>query len=362
MIDQHEPKMRAQIDGRWEGPDGHILVEVKKTNSARDVRDALLELAYHLKDEPSPNIAVCVIVDTRLSYKRLNAELERFREVIHPGIANRVHFLLFIDEVQQISSTEIKGSMEVPGAFSIWLDRLVANEQQKGATAQVPSRQIVVSALAQLRLWNASPVTVKYLQEICRTSYPTVATVLKELTDKGWLEETEERGVRLRRLSSGEWMELAREHAGRRKVHLFTDPTGHTSPSQMMRRLTQLRNTNTLPQSVRIGGVVGATQYFPELDITAPARLDLCVASDPKSVARMLDAGLLRKTMAGQSIALAVHETPALWESTEWASKVEEPWADVLDCLADLVEMGYVREANEWAQDIERRSKRNMFA
>lgn len=343
----------TKADGCWKGPNGHIHVEVKKTNSVRDVRGALLTLAYIIGQEPSKNQAACVVVETRLSSGRLKEELVRFRQVIHPAIANRIHLLLGKGEVQGHHVNAFSGSMEnAPAGFYDWLEELVANELQDVYAHQLPPRQIVVAALAQLRLWNASPVTVKYLQETCRVSYPTVAAVLKELEDLGWLEDSGERGVRLRYLISGEWMELAREHARQRKVLFFTDPTGQSTPEQMVKRLAHLQQTDKLPQTVRIGGVIGAAQRFPALDITAAARLDLCVDREPSRIATILDAGLVRKAKPDQRVALAVHVTSFPLGTSRWEWKSEGPWASELECLADLVEMGYTREASEMAHHI----------
>ncbi|NWF47256.1 BlaI/MecI/CopY family transcriptional regulator [Hydrogenophaga sp. D2P1] len=355
MIDELR-KSRApdtNANGCWKGSNGHIHVEVKKTNSVRDVRGALLTLAFIIGQEPSKNQAVCVVVETRLSSGRLKEELVRFRQVIHPAIADRIHFLVGKGNPQEHIVNAFSGSMEnAPAGFYDWLEELVAKERQDVYAHQLPPRQIVVAALAQLRLWNASPVTVKYLQETCRVSYPTVAAVLKELADLGWLEDSGERGVRLRYLTSGEWMELAREHARQRKVHLFTDPTGQNTPEQMVKRLASLREADKLPQTVRIGGVIGAAKHFPELDITAPPRLDLCVDRDPSRIASILDAGLLRKAKPDQRVALAIHVTSFPLDVSRWESKSQGHWASELECLADIMEMGYTREASEMAHHI----------
>lgn len=335
-------------DGRWTGHSGQILVEVKKTNSVRDVRGAFLALAYLIEQEPPENQAVCVLVDTRLSLGRLHEELTHFRQVIHPAIANRIHFL-----VGARHGVVPKGSMpDAPVEFYGWLADLIAHERQNGQPPQLPPRQIVVAALVQLRLWNEPPVTLKRLQETCQVSYPTVAAVLKELADKGWLEDSDERGVRLRHLTTGEWMTLAREHARQRKVHLFTDPTGQSSPEQMAKRLARLQGADKLANSVRIGGVMGASRHFPALDITAAPRLDLSVDGDPAQIAALLDAGLRPRTKPEQRIALAVHVTRDPWATADLGSKVRGPWASELECLTDLVEMDYTREASEMAHHL----------
>jgi CRP-like cAMP-binding protein len=346
-----------EADGRWEGPCGQILVEVKKTSSMRDVRDAFLALAYLIADEPTENKAVCVLVKTRLSCARLQEELVRFRQVIHPAIASRIHFLLDKGGVQRKVAAFIGSMEDAPSEFYGWLAELAANERLNGHARQLPQRQSVMVALAQLRLWNEAPVTVKFLQETCRVSYPTVAAVLKDLADQGWLDDGGERGVRLRYLTTGEWMTLARDHARQRKVHLFTDPTGQGSPEQMAKRLARLQEANKLPKSIRVGGVIGASGHFPALDITAAPRLDLSVEADPAQIAAMLDAGLQPKTKPEQRVALAVHVTHDPWVITDQGSTLQEPWAGELECLSDLIEMGYKREASEMAQHMEQTNK-----
>lgn len=344
-----------QVGGRWEGARGAVLVEVKKTHSMRDVRNVFLVLAYRLSAEPASSQAVCVLVDSRLSASRLQEEMHRYRAVIHPKIAHRVNFLLAKSSPTD-NRAAFSGSMQrAPGEFCEWLGELVANGPHSGHVPQLAPRQLVMAALAQLRLWNQPPVTVKSLQETCRVSYPTVAAVLKGLVEKGMLEVSGERGVRLRHLTAGEWMELARDHAKQRKTLLFTDPTGQASPEQLARRFARLQDKKPKPilRNVRIGGVMGASNHFPELDITAAPRLDLSVETDPAGVAAILDAGLVAKTRPDQRVVLAVHLTRDPRIITNTPAEISQHRAGELECLADLIEMGFTREAAEMAHHME---------
>lgn len=345
-------------DGHWDSRSGAIFVSVRKTNSVRDVRDAFLALAYLLSEEAAGSRAACVIVDSRLSHSRLQEELDRFRTVIHPTIADRIHFLLDKGESRR-NAVAFSGSLQnEASAFYQWLGELVATSRQTGRAPQIPARQLVMTALAQLRLWNQAPVTVKHLREICGVSYPTVAAVLKALAEKGWLEGSGDRGVRLRHLTTGEWMDLAGEHAKQRKVHFYTDPTGQGSPDRMAKRLTRLHAERKLPESIRIGGVLGASRHFPGLDITAAPRLDLSVDADAPLVASIVDAGLVPRSRPEQRIALAVHVTRSFSVLTDVAAQSQGPWAGELECLADLIEMGFTREATEMARSMESNNKR----
>lgn len=357
-----DPGRAAQddADARWQGSGGAVLVKFKKTHSMRDVRHALLTLAYLIRREPPSTTAVCVLVGSRLSDNRLREELQQLRQVIHPEIASRVHYLVGKGPSAKDSSRNIvafSGSLtDAPADFYPWLESRVAAERVRGHGPQLPPRQGVIAALAQLRLRNLAPVTVKHLQEVCDVSYPTAAAVLKELIQKGWLEDKGERGVRLRPLTVGEWMELARDHARLRKAQLFTDPTGQSTPERMARRLARLQASKKLPRSVRVGGVLGAAGHFPALDITDAPRLDISVDAEPARVAALLDAGLQPKTRPEQRVALAVHGTREPL-GDEQGPGSEPRLASELECLADLIEMGYTREASEMARHMESISK-----
>lgn len=349
-----------EADGRWLGKRGRLLVDIKKTHSVRDARSAFLELAYRLQDEPASARAVCVFVDSRLSAGRLQEELERFRALVHPAIAERIHFLIEADPgrdggrqvIAAAHRPAFSGSMQdAPADFFQWLEALVAGNRADRPQAPLAPRHAVLTALARLRLANQPPVTVKHLKALCGVSYPTAAAVLKPLGDKGWLEEPGARGVRLRHLTGAEWLELARDHAKARTACFFTDPTAHVSPGQMVQRLGGLQAAGKLPAGIRVGGVIGALQHFPGLDITAPPRLDLSVdAADPTQVAALLDAGLQPKSRPEQRIDMAVHLTSHAAHGGGLVFEAKAPWADQLECLADLIEMGYVREASEMAE------------
>lgn len=78
-------------DGRisldWHNPTGpDVLVDIRRTSTARDVREALVALAYAVGTAVRPATGLCVIVDSRLTSDRLRAELDRFRTIVRPDI------------------------------------------------------------------------------------------------------------------------------------------------------------------------------------------------------------------------------------------------------------------------------------
>lgn len=344
----------TDIDGRWHGPDRDVLVEVKKTSSSRDVRSAFLELAYALSSEPERNEAVLTLVKTRLSTARLSEELEQFRRVVHPALASRINYLIF-SSTTAVHQPKMRGSLKPDSeGFQIWLQELVEREEMHGASAgsSMSQRHIIMTSLARLRLHNVGPVTIKALQDFCGVSYPTVAALLRELRGAERLESEGSRGVAVRPLSVDELMELGREHSKQRQSLLFTDPTGFGSPERLLKQLERLQKLDKLPSSIVVGGVHGASWYFPELDITSAPRLDLSVSGSALDIAKTLDAGLEIRSQAQQRVVLAVHVTfEPKWGTI--ADLSDLPRANEIVCLADLIDLGYVREATEFASHIQ---------
>ena len=110
-----------------------------------------------------------------------------------------------------------------------------------------------------------------------------------------------------------------------------------------------------IAQTVALGGVVGATHYYPDLDITAPPRLDLCVLDGDTGFMRQLDASLVPTQNPADKAVLVFHLTRGgdrFVETTE-AGRIASP----LDCLADLLGMGVVAEAGKFARALNRRAK-----
>ena len=91
----------AAVDLEWACHGEIVLVEIKRTSSARDIREALLALAYALREHEMQARGLCVVVGSRLSGARLRQELEHFRMIVHPELAQRV-YLASADEGQQL--------------------------------------------------------------------------------------------------------------------------------------------------------------------------------------------------------------------------------------------------------------------
>jgi hypothetical protein len=329
---------RYEADSIWHGPGGDTVVEIKRTNNARDIRSAMLALAYLLDDESDTAHAICVITQSKLSRQRLDAELERFRRLVRRDIGERIELARLEDiERKQCSSL-------IPHApdFVSWITDLAG---RKVAGSRV-SRQTVMSALALSWLRGVGPMTTKSLQDACGASYPTVAAAISEFSKLDLIEHQPDRRVSLRYVSMDHWMQMLQKHADGRKVYRYIDMTGQVrSPDALMARLFK-RQQQGDAQQIAVGGVLGARRYFPDLDITASPRLDLSVYGDGGvEFVRRLDAALEPTADSHKKAHVVVHVT------TEPETFLERDsggsWASEMECGADLIELGLVREVRE---------------
>lgn len=336
------------FDARWPDPAGEVLVEVKRTSNARDLRDALLALAYVLDQEHGRTRGLCVLTKTRFSGQRLQDELARFRSVVRPGLGDLI-FLAAIDEGGRFIG-------QLPPAAPE-LEQFVKSLVQGEAGAGRVSRQTVKAFLVECWLGGLGPQTVARLKSDTGASYPTVAAALQDLRALALLSEDGGPGAMLREPSWEAWRRLAEMQSSDRKIIRFVDPSGqHRPPSQLAGRLQSLQNTASL-NNVEIGGVLGAQLYDPELNISAAPRLDLCVYDGDTRFMRKLDAALMQSDDAGAKPAVVLHLTRKL-KSVPQDLRRGKRVASALDCLADLLEMGYQAEARDFALALVRRATR----
>ena len=204
-------------DARWSGPDGNFLIEVKRTSNARDIRGALLALAYALNEETENARALCVLTHTRFSEQRLHGELARFRSVVRPDLGDRIYLAAVGEDGHYIGDL----SASPPGLQSFVME--VAHTES--GTGRV-SRQAVKAFLVECWLDNLGPQSVAKLKNATGASYPTVVAALADLRSLGVLKEGHRSGALLGDPSWEAWRRLAEGQMASRKVLRFVDPSG----------------------------------------------------------------------------------------------------------------------------------------
>jgi hypothetical protein len=332
-------------DDRWHEPTGDVLVELKRSSNARDVRDVLLALAYALVQEPASSQALCLLTQSRFTHKRLLDELTSFRAVLRPDLANRIALAAMDDK------GELFGALPQDSpAFRNHLQGLVRQELGSGP-ARV-SRQSVKSHLANLWLDGQTLQTQSALKRDTRASHPTVSAALTELDAQGLLGADH---ITLQEATWDAWRRFAETHAAERSVVRFVDPSGFARPPMDMAKKLASLQARGIAKAVAVGGVLGALHYDAHLNVTAAPRLDLSVYDGDTGFVRQLDAGLVVSDDKATRAVLVVHLSPSgeRFAQTTEAGRVAPP----LECLADLLEIGLTAEARDFALALNSRAK-----
>ena len=200
---------------------------------------------------------------------------------------------------------------------------------------------------------------VKDIQEAVGASHPTVASGLDQLKKQGVLHRLSDRSVELNGFPRDEWPRWLLGTVQARKIARYVDPSRHArGPHEMAARLPNaMKATKATKLRVAVSGVVGALQHFPDLDITSPPRLDLCIATEPGredlAFVHKLDAGLVRDDDAPYPV-LAVHLLP-LRSDKQFVEVDGRLCADPLECLVAMYDMKLYEPAADMLEELIRR-------
>ena len=331
----------------WSNPAGpDVLVEIRRTHTARDVREGLLALAYAVQLTSQAATGVCVVIDSRLSPKRLADELDRFRSIARPAIAQRI----FLVRAETGRAFFIDG--ELPEHSDTFMRALqtAIHEETVTITASRVTRQQVKAVLVERSLGGLLPVTLAELRRLTGASYQTASAALRELESLGVVAGERDGPIQVHGLRPIALMKLAEEHALARRLVRYADPTSEgRMPSALADRLQALSQKGVVGKAA-IAGVLGATRYFPDLDITAAPQLDVSVYDGDVRFMSKLDAGLVVVDDPKRKASVVLHlqrdcRTDELRAQTPYL-------AARLDCLADLEQMGLQAEAREFAHQL----------
>lgn len=325
---------------RFPGPGGQAWLDVLSTDQVREVRTSLLNLAYCLIDHPETKYAFCVVGPGKSSVKRLSQEMVSFRSAVRKEIAERI-FLLDMS-LQPLDALSMVDDAELLSAL--------AKEVELAPSKLRLTRHSVVAYLVNAWIRGEPPQGVTQLVTTTGASYQTVQSALDELKSLNLIEGDTYPKVILRSPRWEDWRKLCEWRAADRKSFRFVDPTNSPrAPGRMSDRLRNLAAKGKLGD-VRLSGVMGAaTLSARNLDITGAPRLDLCVFDGDLGFVRDLDAALVSAEAGAGNPTLVVHQV-----RRTAADKAERPrdvtTATPLDCLTDLLQMGYQAEAKEFAQ------------
>ncbi|MBI4720502.1 MAG: hypothetical protein HY770_04655 [Chitinivibrionia bacterium] len=325
-------EMDYRPDGRWQD----LWIEIKfKTHGFRNLRAGLLEFAYWLASHPKDR-GLLVLVDSRITEKRLQNEWQHAVQAIRPDVVNRLILAWGKDG-------QYKGlPQELGDDFRAWLNQLVSEELPRARSRE--SFHTILQILLHEWFLGKEPMTRTWLGRVAGCSYPTVAAALQRL--EPYLLKHSDRRFELKDFPRKEWTSMLAVSDRVRGTVRFAVPSGESrSAEDHIERLERMRVKN-----VAIGGVLGARYYDSGLDLVGTPRLDLSLHSPGKqadlSFIKRLDPALHQIHNSLQPINVAIHiirRTEAFFTPRLGGL----PWADPIECLLDLHEANLQRQAND---------------
>lgn len=333
-------------------PDDHwqdIGVEVKhETHGFRNLRASLLGLAYWLAGHPE-NRGLLLLLDSRITEKRLEDERELASRVILPEVMHRLIVASGID------GRYIGLPQDLGDDFHAWLDRLVSKEAPGCKSKE--TYYAILQILVHQWLLGKAPLTRKALGSMAGCSYPTVAAALRRLGP--YLEQGSSRRMELTHFPREEWKRMLAISDRIRETVRFAVVSGEArTPEAHLRRLAQMGAEN-----VAIGGVLGARHYYSDLDLVGTPRLDLSLHCPGKRAGlefiQKLDPALRRVDSALDAADVVVHivrRAEAFFVPREGGLQ----WADPVECLMDLHEAHLEVQATEFLGALEAQRARQL--
>lgn len=347
MSQSYIAEAKKEYDGRWVGPDGDFLIEIKRTNNARDLRGAMLALAYALEKEMASAHAMLVLMESKLSTARLREELAQFRNIVKDGVGQKIHLLAFGEDVNRM-----KGALpQLNDDLALFIHDLVLHET---ATQGGRVSRVFVQSLVLDRWLHGRPMTTSLeVMAESKASKPTVIGALEHLRKLDVIAGPFGDFV-VKPPSWDAWQSIALDMKSERKAVYFADPSGLArGPSALLSRLLKIIDRTSKPLDVALSGVMAASHFYEHLNITAAPRLDLSVYDGNTKFVRKLDAGLVEVKNVRGHAPLVLH----LGRRLRTPSATRAPGvgqASPLECLADLLEIGLMAEAHDFAQHLNR--------
>ena len=318
-----ETRFRAQID--------QTLVEVQLgLNAVRNLRAGLLDLAYALQAHPGQS-GLLFLANTNISEQRLRREWELACATLRPELSARLGILFS-------AGGQFHGYPKLPSQSLLSQLGEVVHSEASEAGRRLPrpdySSEILKILIRDWFLKNG-PMTMGRLQKIAGCAYPTVAKVRHKISQ--YLRRNSDRSFELARFPRDAWFAMLTRGDELRQTVRFADHSGQPrSPENHARRLAKLGRPD-----LALGGVLGARNHYPDIDLIGTPRVDITVHCpgghlDLGFISK-IDPALKPTDPNNAPSALVVH---ALRRREAFFAPMPEGGlsADVVECLLDLHE------------------------
>ena len=305
----------------------------------RRVRELVMLLAYRLADSDGNKRAYLILVEPRISQSRIDGEWRALKTILAPDIVDRITLV-------PVRQSTIPGRADDLPSHIAEL-ALGARSQHAGraSTLQRPDYFAEVAKILLRRMFFAEgPVSMSGLRRQAGCSYPTVAQAIARLGPV--VRRESNRSVELCKFPEKAWAQLLATSERSRQTIAFSDRSG--SPRTVKALCERLAGQRLA--FVAVGGTRGARRWYRELDIAGDVRLDLSVHSPERRVhldfIRRMDPALKRVSDPSAPRLVVLHFVRR--QDSEFDASSQPPWADPVECLWDLYELGLESQASSF--------------
>jgi hypothetical protein len=308
----------------------HIRIQSHDLKNTRDLRTLLVDAAFQILGQPDLVDVHIYLYNCTLARKRVKMEVEQFRCITRPQIAQRVH----LDDIRASTQQSEKPASDV--AFPALTRSYSA---RKPATA---SQEAVLAYLLQRHLQSLPGVSIGDIAAQTGASLPTIYKSIK--AHEHCIEkDPEEKTLRLRYFAQGDWFYWI-QRANKLSSVYFIDRSGTPrSSARLAKALARLQRDD-----LAVGGLSGALHHLPALDASSSPQLDILVHGTRRadlSFITEIDPGLQQYKGRKEKADVVVHflDRP----NSLFVREDCQTWGALPDCIANLQKAGLTYQVND---------------
>lgn len=338
-----QPHEESGLDLRKK--DGSLGLEIKTAlRSLRDFHAAVVAIAKIARQKDAPHRVCLVARMPRLSRKRVAAEWETFRSLLKSDLARKLA-LVVIDPPDAFAFP--------PKAHLVALaERLIPVFQaipDSSASFQprVPSEKFFEVFKVLLLEWleGRIPSTMKFLMKATGASYTSVSQSVERLRDSHEIRRRRSRAVELTAFPRTTWREILALLGPLRKTVCYRDASGRSTHPRALYDVVKRKDMS----EVAVGGTLAGRQADTCFDLHGMPRLDLSLHTPsgkiPEGFVRGLLPGLRPCASDEAGAILAIHPLRRAWSFFKPDPRKRVRWADKVETLLDLHELGLTQQA-----------------
>ena len=256
----------------------HLQLQSYDLKNTRDLRTLLVDVAFQLLGQPDHADAHIYLHNCKLAKRRVEMEVEQFKRITQPHIAQRIHL------------HDIRGTIQQSEGPAMNSATPVLDPSRKPTTA---SQEAVMAYLLRRHIESLPGVGISTLSAETGASLPTIYKAINTY-DHRIVKDPDDKTVRLRNFSKSDWLYWI-QRTNRLSSVYFIDRSGAPrSASRFAKELARLKR-----KDLAVGGLMGALHHLPALDATSSPQLDILVHGTRRtdlSFITEIDAGLERYT------------------------------------------------------------------